>query len=93
MATGTTEIENGTKAPKFKGVVAAVSGTQTISVSVDTYKTHPKYGKKYRSTKKYLVHGPEGLPESKAGALAVGDHVVFQECQPVSKRKRHIIVK
>ena len=86
METGITEIKNGTKAPKFKGVVAALSGTQTISVAVDTYKTHPKYGKKYRSTKKYLVHVPEGTH-------AVGDHVVFQECQPVSKKKRHIIVK
>jgi small subunit ribosomal protein S17 len=87
MATGTTEETVASKAPKFKGVVSAISGTQTISVKVDTYKTHPKYGKRYRSTKKYLVHVPEGA------AYAVGDQVVFQECQPVSKRKRHIIVK
>lgn len=87
MATEIIEEKTVSKAvPKFKGVVASISGTQTISVAVDTYKTHSKYLKKYRSTKKYLVHVPEG-------AYAVGDHVVFQECRPVSKQKRHIIAK
>jgi small subunit ribosomal protein S17 len=84
----TTNIESKVSGKsKFKGTVVSVSGKQTISVAVDTYKTHPKYLKKYRSTKKYLVHVPEG--EAK---YAAGDKVAFVECRPVSKRKQHVIV-
>lgn len=73
------------KAPKLSGVVSSAAVEKMITVTVDTLKTHPKYGKKYRSTKKYLVHAPEG-------GYAVGDSVTFRECRPISKRKRHVVI-
>jgi small subunit ribosomal protein S17 len=81
----TTITEKVSKAPKLSGIVSSIATEKTITVSVDTLKTHPKYGKKYRSTKKYLVHAPEG-------GFKVGDAVMFRECRPVSRRKRHEVI-
>ncbi|MBI2439100.1 MAG: 30S ribosomal protein S17 [Candidatus Moranbacteria bacterium] len=72
------------KAPKMSGVVVSNKMVKTIVVAVDTLKTHPKYLKQYRSTKKYKVHTE--------GNHAIGEKVVFQECRPISKDKRHKIV-
>lgn len=81
----TTKEKIVSKAPKLSGVVSSVAMEKTITVAVDTLKTHPKYGKKYRSTKKYLVHAPEGN-------YKVGDTVLFRECRPMSRKKRHEVV-
>lgn len=78
--------ESVSRAPKFRGTVTSVAMDKTIAVKVDTLKTHPKYGKKYLVSKKYLVHVP-------AGSYKVGDAVLFQECRPISKRKRHIAIE
>ncbi len=73
------------KAPKLKGSVVSDAMDKTIVVAVETLKTHPKYLKKYRSTKKYKVHDAENVHK-------VGDVVTFQECRPLSKDKRHTVV-
>ena len=78
-------IETVSKAPKKKGVVVSASMDKTIVVAVETLKTHPKYLKQYRSTKKYKVH-------TEKNAYAVGDAVTFQECRPISRDKHHIVV-
>ena len=83
-STHTTE-EKISKAPKLSGIVSNASVEKMITVKVDTLKTHSKYGKKYRSTKKYLVHAPEG-------GYKVGDAVMFRECPPISRRKRHEVI-
>ncbi len=79
----TTEKQN--KAPKFKGVVVSDKMDKTIVVAVETLKTHPKYLKQYRSTKRYKVHDAENRHK-------VGDVVTFQECRPISRDKRHQVV-
>lgn len=53
---------------------------KTLNVEVHTYKIHPKYKKRYRTTKKFLVHNPENMYE-------VGNEVEFYETRPISKRK------
>lgn len=53
---------------------------KTLNIEVLTYKLHPKYKKRFRSTKKFLVHNPENK-------FAVGDTVTFYETRPISKRK------
>ncbi len=53
---------------------------KTLNVEVHTYKLHPKYKKRYRVTKKYLVHNPENKYE-------VEDTITFYETKPISKRK------
>lgn len=74
------------KAPKWKGIVVSDKMDKTIVVKVDTLKTHPKYLKQYRSSKRYKVHVEEN------GKYKVGDTVLFEECRPVSRDKRHKIV-
>lgn len=73
------------KAPTQKGIVVSTRMQKTLVVAVDTLKIHPKYEKRYISTKKYKVH-------YEAGEYAVGDTVHFRECRPRSKDKRHEVV-
>lgn len=74
------------KAPKLRGTVVSDVMDKTIVVAVETLKTHPKYLKKYRSTKKYKVHDEQNAHKK-------GDAVTFQECRPISRDKRHTVVK
>lgn len=65
----------------LSGTVVSALQAKTVVVRVDTLKLHPKYGRKYRVSKKYHVHNP--------GAEAqVGQTVAFVECRPLSKTKR-----
>jgi len=41
---------------EFVGVVVSDKMNKTIVVSVHTYKSHPKYKKRYRITKKFYAH-------------------------------------
>ena len=74
------------KAPIQKGVVVSNRMQKTLVVAVDTLKAHPKYKKQYISTKKYKVHYTEG-------EYAIGDKVSFRECRPLSRDKRHMVIK
>ena len=73
------------KAPKHKGVVVSNKMQKTIVVKVDTLKAHPKYQKRYISSKRYKVHSGDIQ-------FAIGDVVVFRECKPYSKDKKHEVV-
>lgn len=73
------------KAPVFRGTVVSKANEKTIVVSVETLKTHSKYRKKYRSTKRYQVDDPDNR-------FKVGDAVEFRECPPVSRHKRHRVI-
>lgn len=64
----------------IKGVVVSDKMDKTIVVAVETFKTHPKYLKKYRSTKKYKVHDENNK-------YKVGDKVEFFSTKPISKDK------
>jgi small subunit ribosomal protein S17 len=77
--------EKANKAPKLKGLVVSDAMDKTIVVAVETFKTHSKYLKKYRSTKKYKVHDAEN-------AYKKGDEVTFRECRPISRDKRHAVI-
>jgi len=67
-----------------KGKVVSKSGDKTVVVSVDTYKTHSKYQKKYQSTRRYSTHDEENK-------CVVGDVVEIVNCSPISKNKRYKI--
>ncbi len=56
----------------------------TVVVSVNTLKAHPKYQKRMNVTKKYKAHylGSE---------LKDGDTVLIEETRPISKDKRWIV--
>lgn len=65
-----------------RGTVISDKMEKTVVVAVNTYKTHPKYKKKYRSTKKYKAHDEENK-------YKVGDKVEIVPCRPVSKDKKY----
>ncbi len=67
------------------GVVVSDAMDKTAVVSVSTLKTHSKYRKQYKSTKRYKVHDQEN-------SCKVGDTVSFEETAPVSKGKCFRIV-
>jgi len=67
---------------KKKGIVVSDKADKTVVVAVDSFKTHPKYRKKYLSTKKYQAHDPENK-------FKVGDKVEIVPCRPISKHKKY----
>jgi len=58
---------------------------KTVVVSVHTYKSDPKYKKKYRVTKKFYAHDENN--ECKEGEV-----VTIKEVKPLSKLKRWEVV-
>ncbi|KKR21713.1 MAG: 30S ribosomal protein S17 [Candidatus Moranbacteria bacterium GW2011_GWA2_39_41] len=70
---------------KKKGVVVSDKMAKTVVVAVESLKTHSKYKKKYKSTKKYKAHDEEGK-------YNVGDAVEIIPCKPMSKDKRYKVV-
>ena len=70
---------------KKKGVVVSDKMSKTVVVAVDSLKTHAKYQKKYKSTKKYKAHDEEGK-------YKMGDVVEIVPCRPISKDKRYKVV-
>ncbi len=65
----------------LRGVVVSDKMDKTIVVLVNRYKEHPKYGKRYKISKKYKAHDEKNQYEK-------GDKVIIQECPPVSKDKK-----
>lgn len=70
----------------FEGSVVTKSGDKTITVEVVSIKVHPRYGKRYRVRRRFLVH-------DEANAKQVGDRVSFVASRPISKRKQFTLVR
>lgn len=70
---------------KKKGKVVSDKMDKTIICEVVSFKTHPKYLKKYKSSNRYKVHDPENK-------FKVGDVVEFIPCRPISKDKSYKVV-
>lgn len=70
-----------------KGVITKASQDKTIIVTVYTYKNHPKYKKKFRTSKKYHVHNAENKK------FEIGEDITFYETRPISKLKKWTIEK
>ena len=67
------------------GKVVSATNDKTISVLVETYKNHPLYQKRVKSSKKYSVHDEKNIAK-------VGDTVRIAETRPMSKTK-HFYLK
>ena len=65
-------------------VVVSTKMDKTIVVQVDSYKTHPKYKKKYKVSTKFYAHDDNN-------ACKEGDVVTIVETIPMSKLKRWIL--
>ena len=69
----------------LKGTVVSDKMDKTIIVLVERIKEHRQYKKRYKVSKKYKVHDPEKKYHT-------GDKVLIQECKPISKDKRWIVL-
>lgn len=69
---------------KKKGKVVNKSGEKTVIIAVESFKTHSKYRKKYRSTKRYKAHDEENK-------YKINDIVEIVPCRPMSKDKKYRI--
>ena len=67
------------------GKVVSDTNDKTITVLVETYKVHPIYHKRIKSSKKYCVHDEKNIAK-------VGDTVSIAETRPLSKTK-HFYLK
>ena len=68
------------------GIVTSAKTDKTITITVETHKRSPKYGKRVKTTKKYTAHDEKN--EAK-----VGDKVRIVETRPLSKTKRYVLVE
>ena len=69
-----------------KGTVVSDKMDKTIVVIVHTYKMHPKYKKRYRTSKKFYANDPENQ-------YKIGDEIVIYETAPLSKLKRWTVTE
>lgn len=70
-----------------KSIIGKIISTkldQTATVLVERIKSHPKYKKQYRISKKYLVQNPDNK-------FKLDQIVKIQETKPISKSKKFII--
>jgi len=79
-------MDKSTRVRKLNGVVVTDKADKTITVVVSRVTVHPKYGKRYKVTKRYKVHDAKN--EAKPEQL-----VEFEACRPFSKNKRWKLVK
>ena len=79
-------MENKVIKRKLEGEVTSDKMDKTVSVLVTSVKTHSKYKKQYKSSKKYKAHDENN-------EYKVGDKVTIQECRPISKDKRWRVIK
>ncbi|HBH71532.1 MAG: 30S ribosomal protein S17 [Parcubacteria group bacterium GW2011_GWC1_42_11] len=70
---------------KLQGVVVSDKMMKTVTVLVNRFVKHPKYGKFMNISKKYKAHDEEGV-------FKTGDKVVIEECRPISKDKSFKVI-
>jgi len=66
------------------GKVVSAANNKTITIATESYRKHPLYHKRVKSTKKYAVHDEENKAK-------VGDIVKAVSCRPLSKTKRYVL--
>ncbi len=69
----------------LQGVVVSDKNAKTVVVQVERRFTHPVLKKTVRLTKKYHAH-------DEANACKVGDKVRIEECPPISKKKKWVVL-
>jgi small subunit ribosomal protein S17 len=64
------------------GIITSNRMQKTLVVKVQTYKSHPKYKKRYLVSKKFYTHSDD------PSKYNIGDEITIVETRPVSKLKR-----
>ncbi|MFH0820790.1 MAG: 30S ribosomal protein S17 [Candidatus Peregrinibacteria bacterium] len=63
------------------GIITSNKMTKTLVVKVTTYKSHPKYKKRFQISKKFYADCDD------SARYAIGDTVTIAETRPLSKLK------
>ena len=74
-----------TTGKKLQGVVVSDKMMKTVTVLVNRFVKHPKYGKFMNISKKYKAH-------DESDTYKEGDKVVIEECRPISKDKTFKVI-
>jgi small subunit ribosomal protein S17 len=69
-----------------EGIIVSDKIDKTVVVLVEFFKKHPRYKKRYISSKRFKAHD-----EKKQ--FKVGDKVKIEETRPLSKDKRWQVIK
>ncbi len=69
----------------MQGVVVSDKNDKTVVVRVERRFMHELYKKVIRRSKRFHAHDPENK-------YKIGDQVRIQECAPISKQKRWIVL-
>ena len=70
----------------YRGTVVSDKMDKTITVIVETKKTHPLYGKRVKYSKKFKAHDENN-------EARMGDKVEIMETRPLSATKRFRLLK
>lgn len=70
-----------------QGIISSNKQEKTLVVTVNTYKNHPKYKKRFRTSKKYHVDNPQNTK------YEIGQEIIIYETRPLSRLKRWTIIK
>lgn len=74
------------KRAELIGRVVSSVNNKTITVLVETHRTHPLYKKRVKYSKKYAAHDENNIAK-------VGDTVRIAQTRPLSKTKRYELVE
>ena len=67
------------------GTIVSNKMQKTVVVEVEKIKEHPKYKRRYKIHQKYKAHDEKG-------EYKIGDKVTIEECRPISKEKRWLVI-
>jgi small subunit ribosomal protein S17 len=71
---------------KLIGIITSDSMDKTVTVAVNSFKTHPKYKKRYKVTTKYKAHDEKN-------EFKKDEKVMIRETRPLSKDKKWRVIK
>ena len=74
------------KKTELIGKVVSAKGNKTISVLIETHRSHPLYKKRVKYSKKYAAHDEKNIAKE-------GDTVKIKMTKPISKTKRYELVE
>jgi len=70
----------------LQGKVVSDKMQKTVVVEVERVKEHPKYKRRFKVHKKYKAHDEKG-------EFHVGDTVIIEETNPISKDKKWKVIQ
>lgn len=70
----------------LSGVVVSTKMKDTVVISIDSFKKHPKYGKYIKSQNKIMAH-------DEGNTCKEGETINIIETRPISKNKKFTVIK